>query len=119
MPALQNFSVVANNDTDVNFDVGPDDGGSLIGTTIYWRAYEQENGSPVPGADPVISKTLDDGLQITDPDLGKFVVELDATDTVELLRNYYHEATIVDGDGATVTVTFGIMTVTPSENRFA
>ncbi len=119
MPSLQNFSVVANNDTDVNFDVGPDDGGSLVGTTIYWRAYTQENGSPVPGADPIISKVLDAGIQITDPDLGKFVVELDAADTAALLRNYYHEATIIGESGETVTVTIGIMTVTPSETRIA
>ncbi len=118
MPIIQNFSVPANNDTDVNFDVGPDDGGSLVGTTIYWRAFEQENGSPLPDVDPVIEKVLDDGLQITDPDLGKFVVELDAADTVNLLRNYYHEATIVGESGSIVTVTVGIMTVTPTETRF-
>lgn len=115
MPVIQNFSVPANNDTDVNFDVGPDDGASLIGTTIYWNVYEQVNGNPT--GDAIISKQTDDGLQITDPELGQFTVELEAADTEDRLRNYYHEATIVDGDGAIVTVTQGIMTVTSTRTR--
>ncbi len=80
---------------------------------------KERNGSPVPGTDAVIEKYTDNGLQVTDPDLGQFVVELNATDTVDLLRNYYHEATIVDENGAIVTVTIGIMTVTPTETRIA
>jgi len=115
MPIIQNFSVAANNDTDVNFDVGPDEGQSLIGTTIYWRAYEQEFGSPIGAA--IIQKQTDSGLQVVDPDFGKFVVELNRDDTVGLLRNYFHEATIVDQNGNKVTVTQGIMTVTDTELR--
>jgi len=114
---IQNFSVPANNDTDVNFDVGPDEGMSLLGTSIYWRAYQQAFGSPLLDLPPVIEKHLDNGLQITDPDLGKFVVEINHDDTANLLRNYYHEATIVDEGGNIVTVTIGIMTVTPTELR--
>lgn len=114
---IQNFSVPANNDTDVNFDVGPDQGQSLLGTTIYWRAYAQAFGSPLEGMPAVIEKYTDHGLQITDPDVGKFVVELDSQDTINMLHNYYHEATIVDGNGNIVTVTIGIMTVTPTELR--
>jgi hypothetical protein len=116
MPVIQNFSVPAGDSVDVNFDVDPDSG-SLIGSTIYWRVYEQENGLPVPGSDPIIEKVLDDGLQITDPDLLQFVVELYRDDTIDRLRNYYHEATIKDADDNWVTVTLGIMTVTGTENR--
>ena len=117
MPIIQNFSVPANNDTDVNFDVGPDEGQSLIGTTIYWNVYEQMGGLPVPGVPPIISKQTDQGLQIVDPDLGQFAVNIMSADTVNRLRNYYHEATIVDQSGAIVTVTIGIMTVTSTEWR--
>jgi len=114
---IQNFSVCANNDTDINFDIGPDEGQSLIGTTIYWKAYQQMFGVPVPDTPPVIVKYSDNGLQVTDPDTGKFVVEISHDDTVDLLRNYYHEATVVDENGNIVTVTIGIMTVTPTELR--
>ena len=117
MPIIQNFSVPANNDSDVNFDVGPDEGQSLIGTTIYWNAYEQIGGLPIPGLPPIISKQTDQGLQIVDPDFGKFVVNLVGADTADRLRNYYHEATIVDQNNAVVTVTIGIMTVTTTEWR--
>lgn len=119
MPTIQNFSIPANDDVDINFDVDPDDGASLVGSTIYWRAYEQEFGLPVSGVDPVLTKVLDDGIQITDPDAGQFVVTILADDTVDLLRNYYHEARIKDTDGNWVTVTTGIMTVTGTEVRDA
>ena len=117
MPITQNFSIPAGDSVDINFDVDPDEGGSLIGSTIYWRAYEQESGLPVAGSEPVIEKVLDDGIQIVNPDTLQFVVELDRADTVNLLRNYYHEATIKDQDDNWVTVTLGIMTVTGTENR--
>lgn len=117
MPIIQNFSVPAGDDVDINFDVDPDDGASLIGATIYWRVYEQENGLPVAGVDPVLEKVLDDGIQITDPATGQFVVTIDAADTTDMLRNYYHEARIHDEDGNWVTVTIGILTITGTEIR--
>lgn len=117
MPIIQNFSIPAGDDVDVNFDVDPDDGASLVGATIYWRVYEQEFGQPIAGADAVLEKVLDDGIQVTDPDAGQFVVEIAADDTVDMLRNYYHEARIKDVDGNWVTVTTGIMTVTGTEIR--
>lgn len=116
---IQNFSVPAGDSVDINFDIDPDDGVSLVGATIYWRAYEQQFGQPLPGVDPVIEKYTDHGLQVTDPEAQKFTVELDRTDTIDLLRNYYHEATIRDPNDNWVTVTLGIMTVTGTENRTA
>jgi len=117
MPLIQNFSVAANNDTDINFDVGPDEGASLVGSIIYWRVYEQEFGLRVAGVPAILEKYTDNGLQVTDPDLGKFIIELDKEDTMNMLRNYFHEATIVDENGNTVTVTQGIMTVLNTELR--
>ena len=120
-PLIKNFSVPAGNDFIVHFDLGPDDEGiSLVGSTIYWRAYEQEHGVPITDA-TVIEKVLDDGdLTITDPDLLKIDVRLRPDDTIDLLRNYYHEATVVDFDtGGTITVANGIMTVLGTENRNA
>lgn len=117
MPLIQNFSIPAGDSADLNFDIDPDDGASLVGSTIYWRVFEQENGLPVAGADPLIEKYTDNGLQVTDPDLGTFTVSIDPDDTIDLLRNYYHEARVKDEEGDWVTVTIGIMTVTGTEIR--
>ena len=116
-PKIQNFSVPAGDGVDLNWDVDPDAGVSLIGADIIWRAYEQEFGLPVAGSDPVISKRLDDGIQIDDPTALTFTVTIDRADTVGLLRNYYHEATVISEEGIWVTVTVGAMTVTQTENR--
>ncbi len=120
-PLIQNFSVPADNDHDVIFTITsntPDD--TLAGSTIYWRAFEQTIGSPVPSAPPVISKSSlsSGGVAILPSPPMTFVVSLDKVDTAALLRNYYHEATVVDELGNIDTVTVGIMTVTPTENRF-
>ncbi len=117
MPIMQNFSLPAGDAADINFDVDPDAGQTLMGSMIYWEMFEQKHGVPVPGVDPVVRKVLDDGLQITDPDELKFTVSLQRADTIGLLRNYYHEAKVVDVDGNHVTVTQGVATITQTEIR--
>lgn len=110
----QDFSVYANNPTDVTIDIDPNTIG-LEDAEIMWNVYEQQFGQPVDGEDPVIEKSgpnTDGGILITDSDEKKMTISLFADDTVNLLRNYYHEAT-VDG----VTVAHGIMTVLGTENR--
>ena len=116
-PVVQNVSIPAGDAADLNFDVDPDDGQTLLGADIYWKVYEQEHGVPKLGVDPVIVKVLDDGIQITDPDALKFTVAIQREDTVGLLRNYHHEAKIIDPDGNHVTVNYGVFTVTQTENR--
>ncbi len=115
----QNFSVYAGNTTDVTIDIDPDDGITLVGSTLVWKAYEQQFGQPLAGVDPVLSKDNGVGgtLVVTDPVLQKLKVPLTYADTVGLLRNYYHETTVTDTDGATITVANGIMTVLGTENR--
>lgn len=115
----QNFSVDAYSDVDIILDIDPDDGINLVGSQIYWRVYEQEMGLPIEGADPVISKdNLDGGtIVVVDAELQKLKIPLVPSDTVNLLRNYYHEATVVGPDGGRVPVAKGIITVTGTENR--
>lgn len=115
----QNFSVYANNDTDVTIDIDPDDNITLVGATIIWRAYEQEFGQPVAGVDPVVQKDNGVGgtIVVIDPVTQTLKIPLTKADTVGLLRNYAHEATVTDTDGNTVTVANGIMTVLGTENR--
>jgi len=115
----QNFSVYAGAQTDITIDIDPDDGVTLVGSIIVWRVYEQELGLPTVGAEPVIEKDNDVGgtIVVTDPDLQKLKVPLVSADTVGLLRNYYHEATVIDPDRGYIPVANGIMTVLGTENR--
>ncbi len=115
----QNFSVNAGNTTEITIDIDPDDGITLVGSAIYWNVYEQELGQPVAGSDPVIEKHNQVGgtIVVIDPDLQKLKITLESADTVDLLRNYYHEATVNDVDLGIITVALGIMTVMGTENR--
>lgn len=115
----QNFSVNAGNDTIITIDIDPDDGITLVGATIEWKVYEQALGQPTAGVDPVISKDngVDGTIVVTDPDTQTLEIPLLPADTVSLLRNYYHEATVVDLTRGTITIAVGIMTVLGTENR--
>lgn len=111
-PLIQNFSIVAGDSETLNFDVDPDDGVTLVGSQIYWRVYDQDAG--IATGQPVLEKSLDDGIEATDASALQFAVTIDPADTQDLAHSYYHEAKIIDADGNAVTVTCGIMTVTPS-----
>lgn len=115
----QNFTVYANNTTDVTIDIDPDDEITLVGAIITWKVYLQQFGQPVAGEDPVITKSNGDGgtIEVTDPDTQTLKIPLEPADTVELLRNYYHECTVEDPERGTITVANGIMTVLGTENR--
>jgi hypothetical protein len=95
--------------------VGPDGSISLLGSNIFWVAYEQQHGI-VTNTTPVIKKVLDAGLQIDDPDLLKFTVTLEEADTLNLLGNYKHEALVIIS-GRRITVANGIMCITETNNR--
>lgn len=115
----QNFSVNAGNDTIITIDIDPDDGITLLGAAIDWRVYEQALGQPVAGAAPVIQKDnrVNGTIVVIDPVTQKLTIPLTPDDTVGLLRNYYHETTVLDPDRGTITVAVGIMTVVGTENR--
>ena len=118
MPIIQNFSVPAGDDVDLTFDIDDDTAIVLSGATIFWNAYEQIQGVP-DKTKPVINKSSvsGDGIEIPASPDDIFVVSLVEADTLELLRNYYHEAKIVDANGNHTTVTIGVMTVTETEFR--
>jgi hypothetical protein len=116
MPIIQNFSVAAGDDLDINFVLDPNSGLDLTGADIYWNVYEQAYGIPDSSTPPVIVKSTPADITIGSP-ADNFTVTLIETDTENLLRNYYHEAHVVDVNGNTSTVTVGIMTVTQTEIR--
>jgi hypothetical protein len=108
----QNFSLYVGNDTDVDFDIGPDDTGMNLAfaQSLTWKAYDQTLGVPDMSA-AVISKASGSGIAINDPLLLKITVSLNNTDTAELNGNYYHEIKVVDVAGKVTTTTTGLMTV--------
>lgn len=118
---IQNFSVPAGTDQQVTIVVETTiENDSLEGCTIYWRVYEQTYGVVDQEVDPLIEKSSlgGGGIEITDPPTDMtLVVTLTPEDTVSLLRNYYHETTVVGEIGEQDTVVVGIMTVTQTENR--
>lgn len=122
-PLIQNFSIPADNDLTIQINVTPlASMDTLVGSMVFWNVYEQQYGVPTPDVAPVISKNSlsgDGGIAIPDSpaDLMEAIVTIASSDTVGLLRNYFHETTVVDVEGHTTSVNQGILTITPTENR--
>ena len=108
----QNFTLPAGYNEVIMFSVNPIVASSLLDVIIWWRVYEQVFGLPVTGLPPIIEKS---GLGIDSP--LSFTVQLETADTIDLLRNYYHEASIIDAANQVIGGLFGIMTVTATLNR--
>lgn len=121
MPIIQNFSVPAGDSVQVSFEVQPDPDGdediSLHNAIVYWRVYPAVFGIRVPGSGALIEKVSPTNIEILEsPKM--FIATIDRPDTLDLLGNYYHEATVESPSGEIVTVTTGTMNVAPTENRF-
>jgi hypothetical protein len=114
----QNFSIPAGYNEIITFDVNPAVTPSLLDTVIFWKVYEQEFG--IPFGPPILTKS---SLASPPPDIVgidsplSFTVQMHTADTLDLLKNYYHEASIEDAAGEVIGGSWGIMTVTPTENR--
>ena len=118
MPNIQDFSVPANNTALVTCDVTTViPGDTLDGSTVEWFAYQQLHG--VTTSTVVLAKTSSSaggGINILSSPPMTFTIEIDAADTINLLGNFYHEATVIDEGGSRVTVLYGLMTVLQTEN---
>ncbi len=116
---IQNFAIPADNDVVVEIDMTLAPLDTLFDATVFWNAYEEKYGVPVPGVVAVIAKSSLSGMGgitlIDSPPTALLTIE--RSDTVSLLRNYYHETTVVDSFGNVSTVNCGIVTISPSENR--
>lgn len=111
----QNFTIVAGYNQVLTFNVDPAVTPSLVDTVIWWRVYEQVVGIPVAGSSPIIVKTDPDIVSLDSP--LSFLVQMKTADTINLLRNYCHEATILNALNEVIGGSYGIMTVIPSVNR--
>jgi len=112
-PLIQNFSVPAGDAMQVNFNVDPDGAISLLGSNIEWNVYKQQHGV-ITDQTPILTKTLDNGLQIDDPLTWTFHVTLLEADTIDLLGNYRHSGKVTI-EGSKITVVDGVMCVTESK----
>jgi hypothetical protein len=118
----QNFSIPADDDAIVSFVVDESvvDITTLQGSEIWWNVYPMQYACPVPGQPALITKTNQGGsldIEIPASPALTFYVSIYRADTIALLRNYYHEARILNPQQQLVTVAVGIMTVLPSEGR--
>jgi hypothetical protein len=116
-PIVQNVSVPADDDEDLNFTLIGTGVALGPGSQIFFDVYEAQFGAPIPGLTPVITKVLDHGIEITNPDAKTFTVTIARADTAGLLRNYYYEVRVVDVNSFSVTTTIGIFTITGTEIR--
>lgn len=119
VPLIQDVSVPADNDCELDFTLKGAIPGFTIGpgTEIFFNVYESQFAMPVANVPAVLTKSMDSGIQITDPDNLLFRVVIARADTTTLLRNYYYEVSVVDLSGNLVTTTIGVFTVTGTENR--
>jgi hypothetical protein len=113
----QNFTIPAGYNEVITFDVNPAVTPSLDGTTVLWQVYNEAFG--IPSGPPILTKS---SAPSPSPDISpidsplSFTVQMHTDDTIALLRNYYHEATIVrDADGEVIGGSWGIMTVLETE----
>jgi len=119
---IQNFSVPADDDVEVTLKVDPDLGlDTLEGSAIYWRVYEQQFGIPDFDASPLPlleKSTLDGSITLLpSPPPMECQIKIARADTANLLRNYYHETTLIDVAGNLSTLNCGIVTITATANR--
>jgi hypothetical protein len=108
----QNFSIYVGDDTDVLFDIGPDDTGLNLAFAqeLTWKAYAQTLGVP-DKTTALISKNATSGIVVTDPLLLKITVQIASADTLGQNGNLYYEIKLVDAAGKVSTPTIGLMTV--------
>ncbi len=108
----QSFSVYVRNDTDVLYDLSPDADAINLDfiESLTWTAYPQALGVP-DITQPLITKGVGTGIEITDPLLMQFTVSLTGEDTTGLAGNYYYQIDMLANHGELTTTTSGLMTV--------
>ena len=113
---IQNFSVPAGDDVEVTLEVTPDlEVFTLEESQIFWRVYPQAFGIPIITGSPaaLIEKSSNDGSIVVLPSPPMTAkIKISGVDTSSLLRNYYHETTMIDFVGSRSTLNCGVMTVT-------
>lgn len=102
----QNFELYQGDDKELVITVR-DNAGALVDLTGYSAVWCVHIRTP---DNIVLEKTTSDGITIPTPGNGQLIVEIDGTDTAELLpRNYDHQCEVEDPSGHHTTVSVGYM----------
>jgi hypothetical protein len=106
------FEMFAGDTKRINFTIieaSTQEAFDLTGATASWQASRaRANGF---SSTPVITKTEDNGLEITDVIGGAISVLLTPADTTNLSGDYYMELQLVDADGDIATAYSGTFTI--------
>ena len=119
MMTPQNFSIPAGYNQVITFMVDPFVTPSLMDCKIFWNVYSQSQCIP-NRSERLLAKS---SLASPPPDIVgldsplSFTVQMHTADTIDMLRNYYHEASIVNAIGEVIGGSWGEMTVLDTENR--
>lgn len=96
----------------LNFSLKRVDGTTLdiTGATVRWMASKLK----APGvfsSTPILTKTIGNGVEVTDSFTGLVVVTLEPQDTTQISGTLYMELEVVDYDGDVATVFSGTFLV--------
>jgi len=111
MPATLNFELTAGDALTIQLDHIEEATGlprSLVGATIAWSFGKLESGR-MP-EQTLKTKTIGDGLAVTNASGGEWEIQLVSADTASLEGEFYHQARITDPAGPE-TVLVGRMLV--------
>jgi hypothetical protein len=78
----------------------------LSGATITWKLFKSKSGNVAD-----VTKTIGNGLTVTNATAGEFTVDLAEADTVNLIGTYFHEAKVQDIRGYKTVVMVGKVTI--------
>jgi hypothetical protein len=111
----QNFSLIAGDDTDVDYGLTPtpDPPFDMLLVDMTWSAYPQVRGVADKTMVVVSKGTADGSIIVEDAATYTFTVKLTSDDTTDLSGNYYYEIVIIDSpnNNRRSTPTIGTMTV--------
>lgn len=84
----------------------------LTGATITFSASRLKTASPITfSGTAAITKTVGDGITVTDAAAGEIQLTLDPADTADLKGAYYYEIEVTLGSGQVHTTTTGTLTI--------
>lgn len=78
---------------------------NIAGAAISWVLQQNVDSLPL------IAKSVDDGIILSDPAHGEFTIALAPANTANLSGRYYHEAEMTDAAGAVSTAMIGHATI--------
>lgn len=122
MTQVTDFEMFAGDTKALVVSVTDDEGDavSIVGADVVWqlatKRWKRERKAAIaagtsPLPQPILNKTTDDDITITNGAGGVFTVTLNPLDTIELSGGYYHEAEVTLNDGTVATVLTGIVTI--------